>query len=153
MLDELDKKVLNALQDDATLSLAELSDKINLSRNAIWRRLTRLEQEGYIIEKVAHLDRQKVNLELTAFIAVKTETHSAEWLEDFKKAVTTIPEIIGMYRMSGDVDYILHAVIPDMRAYDHLYKTLISRVSLSDVSSSFVMEEIKNTTKLPLEYT
>ncbi|MTI16561.1 Lrp/AsnC family transcriptional regulator [Rhodobacteraceae bacterium RKSG542] len=151
-LDEFDKALLDQLQTDATLSLAELSERINLSRNAIWRRLTRLESEGFIREKVARLDRDKLNLGLTVFISVRTEAHSSQWFDSFHKAVSEIPEITGMYRMTGDVDYVLHAFVPDMRSYDRLYKQLISKVALSDVSSSFVMEEIKDTTKVPLTY-
>ncbi|WP_068313375.1 Lrp/AsnC family transcriptional regulator [Polycladidibacter hongkongensis] len=152
-LDEIDRKLLMQLQLDSTQSLTELGQKVSLSRNALWRRLTKLEQDGYIDRRVAILNKDKLNLGLSVFITISTDTHSLEWFDEFQRAVSAIPEITGIFRMTGNVDYILHAVIPDMRAYDNLYKSLISRVSLSDVSSSFVMEEIKNTTTLPLSYT
>jgi Lrp/AsnC family transcriptional regulator len=123
-----------------------------LSRNACWRRIRRLEDEGVIKARVTLLDAGRINVGLTAFIALRTTEHSAEWLKQFSKAVRDIPEVVGVYRMTGDVDYLLQAVIPDVAAYDALYKRLIDRITLADVSSSFVMEEIKATTVLPLDY-
>lgn len=151
-LDRHDRQLLGWLQRDASLSLNELSDRVHLSRNAVWRRLQRLESAGLVRERVAHLDRSMLNLKLTVFIAVRTAQHNAEWLARFNAAVSELPEVLGVYRMAGDVDYLLHAVVPDMPAYDALYKRLIESVDLTDVSSSFVMEEIKNTTQLPLTY-
>jgi Lrp/AsnC family transcriptional regulator len=151
-MDETDRKLLDLLQRDASLSLDALSERAALSRNACWRRIRRLEDEGVIKARVTLLDAGRINVGLTAFIALRTTEHSAEWLKQFSKAVRDIPEVVGVYRMTGDVDYLLQAVIPDVAAYDALYKRLIDRITLADVSSSFVMEEIKATTVLPLDY-
>jgi len=151
-MDEIDRRLLDLLQHDASLSLDALSERAALSRNACWRRIRRLEDEGVIKARVTLLDAGRINVGLTAFIALRTTEHSAEWLKQFSKAVRDIPEIVGVYRMTGDVDYLLQAVIPDVAAYDALYKRLIDRITLADVSSSFVMEEIKATTVLPLDY-
>jgi Lrp/AsnC family transcriptional regulator len=151
-MDTTDRKLLDLLQRDASLSLDELSARAALSRNACWRRIKRLEDDGIIKARVTLLDAGRINVGLTAFIALRTTEHSAKWLEQFSRAVRDIPEIVGVYRMTGDVDYLLQAVIPDVAAYDALYKRLIGRITLADVSSSFVMEEIKATTVLPLDY-
>ncbi len=151
-MDNTDRRLLDLLQRDASLSLDDLSERAALSRNACWRRVKRLEEDGIIKARVTLLDARRINVGLTAFIALRTTEHSAEWLEAFARAVRDIPEIIGVYRMTGDVDYLLQAVIPDVAAYDDLYKRLINRITLADVSSSFVMEEIKATTVLPLDY-
>jgi Lrp/AsnC family transcriptional regulator len=151
-MDETDRKLLNLIQRDAALSLDELSERAGLSRNACWRRIKRLEDDGIIKGRVTLLDASRINVGLTAFITLRATEHSAKWLDQFSKAVRDIPEIIGVYRMTGDVDYLLQAVIPDVAAYDQLYKRLIGRITLADVSSSFVMEEIKTTTVLPLDY-
>jgi len=151
-MDATDRKLLDILQRDAALSLDELSERVALSRNACWRRIKRLEDEGIIKGRVTLLDASRINVGLTAFIALRTTEHSAKWLEQFSKAVRDIPEIVGVYRMTGDVDYLLQAVIHDVSAYDRLYKRLIGKITLADVSSSFVMEEIKSTTVLPLDY-
>ena len=151
-MDTTDRKLLDLLQRDASLSLDELSVRAALSRNACWRRIKRLEDDGVIKARVTLLDALRINVGLTAFIALRTTEHSAKWLEQFSRAVRDIPEIVGVYRMTGDVDYLLQAVIPDVAAYDALYKRLIGRITLADVSSSFVMEEIKATTVLPLDY-
>ena len=152
MIDTADRKLLDILQQNAALSLDELSERVGLSRNACWRRVKRLEDEGIIKARVTLLDADSINVGLTAFIALRTTEHSAKWLDQFAKAVRGIPEIIGVYRMTGDIDYLLQVVIPDVAAYDRLYKRLISKITLADVSSSFVMEEIKSTTVLPLDY-
>ena len=151
-MDDTDRKLLDLLQRDASLSLDQLSERAALSRNACWRRIKRLEDDGVIKARVTLLDAGRINVGLTAFIALRTTEHSAKWLEQFSRAVRDIPEIVGVYRMTGDVDYLLQAVIPDVAAYDALYKRLIGRITLADVSSSFVMEEIKATTVLPLDY-
>ena len=151
-MDATDRKLLDLLQRDASLSLDELSARAALSRNACWRRIKRMEDDGVIKARVTLLDAARINVGLTAFIALRTTEHSAKWLEQFSRAVRDIPEIVGVYRMTGDVDYLLQAVIPDVAAYDALYKRLIGRITLADVSSSFVMEEIKSTTVLPLDY-
>ena len=152
MLDDIDRALLNALQRDAGLSVDALSDLVHLSRNACWRRIKRLEEDGVIRARVTLLDPAKINLGLTAFIAVRTAQHEPGWLDKFSAAVRDLPEITGVYRMTGDIDYLLQAVVPDVAGYDALYKRLIAKIALSDVSSSFVMEKIKETTALPLTH-
>ena len=152
MIDPKDLDILRELQRDLGPSIEALAGKVHLSRNACWRRIKTLEEAGVIRGRVALLDAQKLNLGLTAFIAVKTARHEPQWLEKFASAVRDMPEIIAVYRTTGDTDYLLQAVVPDIAGYDRLYKRLISRIPLTDVSSSFVMEKIKETTALPLDY-
>lgn len=150
ILDEADRRILTALQSDASLSLDALSEAANLSRNACWRRVRAMEEAGIIRGRVTLVDPDKVGLPLTVFIQVRTNSHDADWLDRFAKATRAMPEILGVYRMSGDLDYLIRARVADMSGYDRLYRRLIARVALSDVSASFVMEEIKDTTALPL---
>lgn len=152
MLDAIDRKLLDLLQDDSALSLDDLGARAGLSRNACWRRIKHLEDAGVIRGRVTLLDADKLNVGLTVFISVRTNQHDTDWLARFEQAVADIPEIIGAYRTTGDVDYLLHAVLPDVKAYDRLYKSLIARVPLFDVSSFFVMDRVKETTRLPLTY-
>ena len=152
MIDPKDRDILREIQRDSAQSIEELAGKVNLSRNACWRRVKVMEEAGVIRAHVALLDPEKLNLGLTAFIAVKTAQHEPRWLEKFAAAVKDIPEITGVYRTTGDTDYLLQAVVPDIAGYDRLYKRLIAKIPLTDVSSSFVMEKIKETTALPLEY-
>ncbi len=148
-LDALDHKILAALQRDAGQPIEALGQKIGLSRNACWRRIKLLEENGVIRGRVALCDPDALGLGLTVFIAVRTDQHDAKWLEAFSQAIQSIPEILGAYRTSGDTDYLLRARIADVRAYDRLYQRLIRRVSVKDLSASFVMEELKETTALP----
>ncbi|MEX0286818.1 MAG: Lrp/AsnC family transcriptional regulator [Paracoccaceae bacterium] len=148
--DDTDKKLLRELQRDATLSLDQLSDAVALSRNACWRRIKALESEGIISRRVTILNADRVGLPLTVFIQVRTNAHDPDWLTRFKTATRAMPEILGVYRMTGDLDYLVRARVADMAGYDRLYQRLIAKVPLSDVSASFVMEEIKDTTELPL---
>lgn len=150
-LDPIDRKILAQLQRDADVSLDALGESVGLSRNACWRRVKQLESSGVIKKRVALLDPDKLDLSLSVFIQIRTQHHDAGWLEKFARAIEVTPEIIGAYRMSGDLDYLLHARVADMAEYDRLYKRLTSRIELSDVSASFVMEEVKATTALPLE--
>ena len=151
-MDTTDRRILELLQANSELSLNEISDRVHLSRNACWNRIRQLETDGVIRKRVALLDPVKLNLGLSVFIAVKTNRHDADWLERFSRTTRAMPEIISIYRTTGDTDYLLHAVVPDMQAYDDLYKRIIAQIDLSDVSASFVMEEIKRTTELPLTY-
>jgi Lrp/AsnC family transcriptional regulator len=151
-MDERDRHILRELQSDSAQSLEDLATKVNLSRNACWRRVKSLEDRGVIRGRVALLDPARLNLGLTAFIAIRTSQHDQAWLDRFSAAVRDIPEIIGVYRTTGDTDYMLQAVVPDITGYDRLYKRLIARVPLNDVSSFFVMEKVKETTALPLDY-
>ncbi|MEM9425370.1 MAG: Lrp/AsnC family transcriptional regulator [Pseudomonadota bacterium] len=149
-IDDLDRRVLGALQRDAGQNLDAIGEAVGLSRNAVWRRIRRLEELGVILGRVALLDGDKLGLGLSVFILVRTNRHEPGWLDGFAKAMREMPEIIGAYRMSGDLDYLIRARVADMAAYDRLYQRLIRRVELADVSASFVMEELKDTTALPL---
>ncbi len=148
--DELDRKILRKLQQSSDISLDALSDAVGLSRNACWRRIKQLEENGIITRRVALLDAEKLGLPLTVFIQVRAARHSADWAERFAAATRALPQITGVYRMSGDLDYLIRAVVADMAGYDRLYQKLIARVEMADVSASFVMEDIKHTTELPL---
>ncbi len=134
------------------MTATEVAEKAGISPTACWRRVQKLEQDGVIQRRVAILDRKKLNVGVTVFVAVKTREHSARWTEQFREALKDIPEIVDVYRMSGEVDYLLKAYVPDIETYDALYKRLIARVDLSDVTSMFAMEEIKATTQIPLDY-
>ena len=151
-MDAKDRRILAELQIDAGQSIEELAAKINLSRNACWRRVRALEEQGVIRARVALLDPDKLNLSLTAFIAIRTAQHDQAWLDRFSAAVRDIPEITGAYRTTGETDYMLRAAIPDITGYDRLYKRLIAKVPLTDVSAFFVMEKVKETTALPLGF-
>ena len=151
-MDTIDRKILAALQADASLSSAELADKVGLSPTPCWRRVQKLEAAGLIRKRVALLDRDKLHVGTTVFVSIRTRTHSGDWLGRFAAVVQDMPEVVEFYRMSGDVDYVMKVVVPDIPAYDAFYKRLISKIDLSDVSSSFAMEEIKATTALPLDY-
>ncbi len=149
-IDDLDRKILTELQRDAMQSLEALGERIGLSRNAAWRRIRRLEETGVIRGRVALLDADTLDLGLTVFIQLRTNRHDPDWLEAFARAVRKFPEILGTYRMAGDLDYLIRAKVRDMAAYDRLYQRLIREVDLSDVTASFVMEELKETTALPV---
>jgi Lrp/AsnC family transcriptional regulator len=151
-MDEIDKKILQLLQSDAELQISEIGERAGISASACWRRIKLLEEAGVIRGRVALLDREKINLGLVAMVAIRTNRHDRQWLSAFAKAVNTMPEVVDFYRMSGDIDYLIKIVVPDMKSYDAAYKRLISAVEIFDVSASFVMEEIKSTTKLPLDY-
>lgn len=149
-IDTIDRKILKLLQENASLSLEALGEKVNLSRNACWRRIKILDNAGIIKKRVAILNAEKLNLGLSVFISIRTNQHDSDWLNKFAKATRQMPEILGVYRMSGDLDYLIRAQVADMASYDHLYQRLIKYVKLTDVSASFVMEELKETTALPL---
>lgn len=148
--DGFDIRILAALQEDASLSIAQIAELIHLSSNACWRRIKRLEDEGVIVRRVAILDPVKLGVRMTAFVSVRAAEHSEAWLEEFANAVRRIPEIVEFHRMSGDIDYLLKLRVADVFDYDRVYKSLIRNVRLADVSSSFSMEEIKATTAIPL---
>lgn len=150
-LDSIDRRLLAELQLDATLTVDQLSERLGLSRNACWRRMKLLEEHGVITGRVALVDAEKVGLGLSVFVIIRTSNHDPDWLRKFREAVVSLPEITGVYRMSGDLDYVLRARVADVKSYDRLYQRLIAKVPLSDVSASFVMEEIKETTVIPVE--
>jgi Lrp/AsnC family transcriptional regulator len=151
-LDGIDRKILGLLQRDASLSAEEIGEKVGLSKAPCWRRIQRLTEKGVIKRTVALLDPRLVNLKTTVFVMVKTASHNPEWIERFAKAVQKIPEVTELHRMSGDVDYLLRIVVPDIAGYDAVYKKMIASVEMFDVNASFVLETIKTTTMLPLEY-
>ncbi len=148
--DHLDRRILTEMQRDAAQSLDTLSETIGLSRNATWRRIRRLEEDGVLRARVALVDPAAVGLGLNVFVSIKTDRHDAKWAAEFSKVVRGFPEILGAYRTSGAQDYLLHARVADVQAYDRLYQRLIARIELKDVSASFSMEEIKETTELPV---
>lgn len=145
-MDRFDRKILSLLQEDATLSLAEVADKVGLSQTPCWKRIQKLQQQGVILRRVAILAPEKVGLGLTVFVQIETSDHSAAWLEAFAKGVGEMPEVMELYRMAGDVDYMLRVVVADMAAYDGFYKRLIDRFPLKNVTSRFAMERIKSAT-------
>jgi Lrp/AsnC family transcriptional regulator len=152
MLDKMDRKILQILQKDCTMPVAEVGKQVGLSTTPCWRRIQKLEERGIIQRRVALLDPRKVNAGVTVFVAITTSQHSEEWLNRFHDAIQEFPEVVEFYRMSGQVDYLLRVVVPDIEHYDKFYKRLISRIELTDVSSSFAMEQIKFTTELPLVF-
>ena len=152
MLDEIDLNILELLQDDASISVADIASSVGLSTTPCWRRIQKLEKEGVVRKRVALLDREPLNVGVTVFVAIRTQQHAKSWLDDFQKAVDAIPEVVEAHRLSGDIDYMLRIVVPSIEAYDVVYKQLISMVEFADVSSSFAMEEMKYTTALPMKY-
>jgi Lrp/AsnC family transcriptional regulator len=149
-MDKIDRKILALLQQDASLSVAEIGQKVGLSSTPCWKRIQRLETDGIIQKHVALVDQDKVGLGITVFVSVETGDHSVEWLEQFARAVSAMPEVMEFYRMAGDIDYLLRVVVPDMQSYDAFYKRLIAVVPLRNVTSRFAMEKIKSTTALPI---
>ena len=152
VLDDMDLKILRILQEDCTVPVADIGKRIGLSTTPCWRRIQKLEEEGVIKKRVALLDPQAINAAVTVFVGITTNQHTKDWLGRFHGALLDFPEVVEFYRMSGQVDYMLRVVVPDIGAYDAFYKKLIARIELSDVSSSFAMEQIKFTTALPLEF-
>jgi Lrp/AsnC family transcriptional regulator len=142
-LDQIDRSILRLLAADASLSLNEIADKVGLTATPCWKRIKRMEESGIIKSRVAVLDADKLGLPVSVFVSVETSDHSAAWLSKFHEAVKNIPEIVGAWRMSGDVDYLLHVVVPDIAAYDAFYRKLIEMVPLRNVSSRFAMERMK----------
>lgn len=151
-MDEFDRKILSLIQSDATLSVADIADKVGLSSTPCWRRIRNLEGSGVIEKRVAILDPAKIGIGVTVFVGVKAGKHAAGWLDEFAAAVQDIEEVVEVYRLSGEIDYLMKIMVPDIAAYDDVYKRLIRKVDFTDVSSFFAMENIKTTTQLPLKY-
>jgi Lrp/AsnC family transcriptional regulator len=151
-VDDIDRRILSCVQQDATLPIEEIARRAGLSASPCWRRIQKLEAAGIIAKRVALLDPDRMNVGVTVFVAVRTNQHNAEWAERFCRGVARIPEVVEFYRMSGEIDYLLRVVVPDIAAYDGVYKRLIKIADLYDVSSSFAMERIKYTTALPVDY-
>ncbi len=149
-MDTVDKEILRLLQQDASLTVKQIAKRVHLSTAPCWRRIRRLEEAGVIQGRVAILDARKVNADVTVFVNIKIDRHRKDWIDQFAPAVSALPEVLEVYRMSGDVDYLLKVAVGSIDAYDQFYKKLISRVELSNVSSSFAMERIKCTTALPI---
>lgn len=149
-IDNIDRRILRALQRDASISVDVLAETVHLSRNACWRRVKQMEQRGVIRARVTLVDPSSVDLCLSVFVLIRTNAHEPEWLKAFDRAVRDLPEIVGAHRMSGDLDYVLRVRVASVKDYDRFYQRLISRVPISDISASFVMDDIKDTTELPI---
>lgn len=149
-MDTTDLKILTLLQDDASLSVAEVAAQVNLSPTPCWRRIQKMEDSGVIRRRVALVDPLKVGLGLTVFVEIETGDHSGDWLARFAEAVLHMPEVMEVYRMAGDVDYLLKVVVADMEAFDQFYRRLIAGVPMKNVTSRFAMEHVKSTTALPI---
>ena len=149
-MDAIDRKILAVVQEDTSLSVAEVGNRVGLSSTPCWKRIQKLEAEGVIQKRVAVVDPDKVGLGVSVFVAIETGDHSEEWLGKFAEAVRQMPEVLEFYRMAGDVDYMLRVVVPDIQGYDGFYKKLIATVPLKNVTSRFAMERIKSTTALPI---
>ena len=150
-IDDVDRKILACLQRDASITIAELAERVCLSSTPCWRRVQRLEKDGVIKARVALLDPVKLDLGISVFVQVKTNYHSTEWLDRFSKVVSDFPEVVEFYRVTGEYDYLLRVIVTDIGSFDRFYKRLIEQTDLSDITSSFAMEQIKYTTALPLE--
>jgi Lrp/AsnC family transcriptional regulator len=149
-MDAIDRKILAVVQQDASLSVAEIGQRVGLSSTPCWKRLQKLEAEGVITRRVALVDPEKIGLGITVFVSVETGDHSQDWLKRFAETVAAMPQVMEFYRMAGDVDYMLRVVVRDMQSYDQFYKKLIETVPLKNVTSRFAMERIKQTTALPI---
>ena len=151
-MDRLDRKILRLLQEDSTLAVADLAKKVGLSTTPCWRRIQKMEEDGVIKRRVAILNPERINARVNVFVSIRTSSHSHEWLRRFSEVVQEFAEVVEFYRMSGDVDYLLRVVVPDIAAYDAFYKRMIAKIEIRDVSSAFAMEQIKYSTQLPLDY-
>lgn len=152
-MDQIDREILTVLQDDASLSVAEIGSRVGLSSTPCWKRIQRLEADGVIQKRVVLVDQDRIGLGISVFVSVETGDHSQEWLDHFAQVVGAMPEVMEFYRMAGDVDYMLRVVVTDIAGYDMFYKRLIAAVPLKNVTSRFAMEKIKSTTALPIPAT
>jgi len=151
-MNDIDKKILSILQINADIPIAELSKKVNLSATPCWARINKLYKQGYIKKKVAVIDRLKANLPVVVYVQVRTKQHSDEWTKKFKKAITEMDEVVELYRLSGTVDYMFKVLVPSIEKYNEFYEKLTHKIDFFEVTSSFAMEEIKQTSILPLKY-
>jgi len=149
-MDQTDYKILAILQQDASLSVAEIANRVHLSQTPAWRRIQKLEESGVIEKRVALLDPKAIGLGLTVFVEIETGDHSAAWLDEFAALVSAMPEVMDIYRLAGDVDYLLRIAVPGMADYDLFYKRLVAQVPCKNVTSRFAMERVKATTAYPL---
>ena len=151
-IDTLDRKILQHMQKDCSLSIESLGEQVGLSRNAVWRRVRALEEHGYIKNKVAIIDPQKLGLDLQVFVQIRTSEHNPEWRKRLAQTVQALPQIQSVHRMTGDLDYLIMARVANMAEYDQLYQRLTKNVHMSDVSASYVMESMKETTEIPVPF-
>lgn len=149
-MDLVDRKILNLLQSDASLTVKQIAGQVHLSITPCWKRIQKLETQGIIRARVALLDPEKVDANVTVFVAIKTDQHTTQWIEHFSSAISDMPEVMEIFRMSGEVDYLLKVVVSSIDAYDRFYKNLVDRIELSNITSSFAMEQMKYTTALPI---
>lgn len=149
-MDDIDRRLLTILQEDATLSIAQMAERIGLSATPCWKRIQKLEAAGVITRRVALLDPVKVGMDLSVFVAIEAGDHTPEWLDRFASAVSAMPEVMEVYRMAGEIDYMLRVAVADMSEFDRFYKRLIAATPLKNVTSRFAMERIKHTTAYPL---
>ena len=149
-MDRIDRKLLALLQEDCTLSIAQMAERVGLSQTPCWKRIQRLEADGVVQRRVALLSPEKLGLGLTVFVSVEAGDHTPDWLARFAEWVHTRPEVTEVHRMAGDVDYLLRVVAADIAAFDRFYKQLIEAVPMKNVSSRFSMERVKFTTAYPL---
>lgn len=149
-LDMIDHRILRLLQQDAMLSMDAIAEAAALSRNACWRRIKAMEAAGVIRGRVALVEPEAVGLGLSVIVMIRTSAHESGWLEQFRRAVAGMPEVMGAHRMSGDLDYVLRVRVADVKGYDAFYQRLIAQVPIADISASFVMDDIKDTTALPI---
>lgn len=151
-MDSVDQKILDLLQADATMPVAAVAEKVGMSTAPCWRRIRKLEDDGVITRRVALVSRRKANVPMTVFVSVKAPRHAVEWLQAFRKLIADIPEIVEAWRLTGDTDYQLRIVVPDIETYDLVYQRMIGKLEFSDVSSAIAMEEMKYTTAIPTKY-
>jgi Lrp/AsnC family transcriptional regulator len=151
-MDSIDCKILDILQADASVPIATIAETIGMSTAPCWRRIRRLEDDGVITRRVALLSRRKVNVPMTVFVSVKAPRHAVEWLQAFRRLIADVPEIVEAWRLTGEADYQLRIVVPDIETYDLVYQRMISRLEFSDISSAIAMEEMKYTTAVPTNY-
>lgn len=151
-MDKLDRAILDILQIDCARAVGDIAEQVGLGNTACWRRIQKLDETGVIKSRVALLDGKKLNVGVVVFVSIKTNQHNEDWIKAFHLAVSGVEEVVEVYRMAGDTDYLLKVVVPDVNSYDRVYKQIIRMPGLLDVSSSFAMEQIKNSTRLPLRY-
>jgi len=149
-MDETDLRILRTLQEDASLSASDIARRVGLSASPCWKRINRLQEEGFIRRQTALLNGERLGFGLTVFVSIKTGEHSSEWLKAFADTVTAMPQVLEFHRMAGDVDYMLKVVVVDIKAFDIFYKHLIEATGLTEVTSRIAMEAIKETTELPI---
>ena len=149
-MDAIDRKILTVLQEDCSLSVAEIGARVGLSSTPCWKRIQRLEADGVILKRVALVEQDRLGLGVTVFVSIETGDHSQAWLTRFADVVQAMPEVMEFYRMAGDIDYMLRVVVADIASFDAFYKRLIATIPLKNVTSRFAMEKIKATTALPI---